>query len=200
LDRRALVELKIEMEFGVAPIGYTLSPPATNDDGYPRLLVSRFDGRHARYLRHDLTRDIRVRLDAFDPEELMRDEALAREILAPCETIYRIRWLTFERMPDRSECPDVVVQDGRHVVVVDGTVVAWAFADRETARAAEVSIETLPAFRGRGYARQVAASWGAATLAAGKVAYYSHLAANTASAGVAASLGLRRLSDEIEFM
>lgn len=203
MDRRDLVELKIAMEFGVAPVGDTLPKAQSNDDGQPRLLVSRFGDAAAIFFRCDLPPSLRAELSDLGPELLLRDEERVRSILgsvAPVETVFRVRWYTIERMPDPGEYPDVMTLEGRHVVLVDGQVVAWAQTDREDDRAAEVSIETAEAFRGRGYARQVTAAWAARVLADGKVAFYSHLLANLPSQAVAASLGLVHLSDEIEYL
>ncbi len=203
VDRRELVTLKLAMEFGVAPIGDTLPEPSSNDEGHPRLLVSRFGDDSAVFFRHDLSPALRDALSAIGPDDLMADEARVRAILAreqPCEKVYRIRWYTIERLPDRSEYPDVTIVDGRHVVLIDGVEVAWAKTDCEIDAAAEVSIETLPDYRRRGFARQVTASWAASVLAAGKIAYYSHLLDNAPSAAVASSLGLVHLSDEVEYL
>lgn len=203
MDRHELVELKIAMEFGVAPIGDTLSEARDNAEGQPRLLVSQFDWDYAVYYRFDVPGAIRQQLSSIAPETLMSDEDRVRAILArdaPCDTIHRLRWYTIERLPDPTEYPDVVLRDGRYVILIDGEVVAWASTDREVAQAAEVSIETLPEFRRRGYARQVTAAWAASVLSAGKVAFYSHLLENAPSQAVAASLGLVHLSDEVEYL
>ena len=203
MDRRERVELKIAMEFGVAPLGSTLPVATANAAGQPRLMVSTFGGETVCYIRSDLSQRLRDELSAIDPALLMRDEQRVRAILAidgPCEKVYRIRWYAIDRLPDRSEYPDVTIRDGQHVIAIDGKVVAWARTDQETDRAAEVSIETDIAYRRRGFARQVTASWAAAMLAAGKVAYYSHLQDNAGSRAVAESLGLTHLSDEIEYL
>lgn len=202
MTRRELVELKIAMEFGVAPVGDSLPPARENGEGQPRLLVSRFGDDFACYFRFDLPPSIRDVLRELDPDTLMRDEQRVRDILARdagCGKTYHIRWYTIDRMPDPAEYRDVSEKEGMYVVLVDGTVAAWAKTDCENERAAEVSIETLPAFRRRGYARQVTAAWAAHALAAGKVAYYSHLLANAPSRAVADSLGLIHLSDETEY-
>jgi hypothetical protein len=201
---RELVDLKIAMEFGVAPDGDTLPPASDNDEGQPRLLVSRFGGEYAIYFRFDVPGAIRQELTKLGPDALMRDEVRVRGILAshaPCEKTYRIRWYTIERMPDPSAYLDVTLQDdGLYVVLVEGRVAAWARTDREDEYAAEVSIETLPEYRRRGFARQVTAAWAARVIAAGKIAFYSHLLENAPSQAVAASLGLIHLSDEIEYL
>ena len=203
MDCRELVELKIAMEFGVGPVGNALRIATTNAEGQPRLLVSRFADFHAVYVRADLPESIRASLLALDPATLFDDEARVRAILErdqPIDKVYRIRWYTIEKMPSPIEYPDVTLRDGRHVIVIDGEVVAWAATDQEDDRSAEVSIETLEAHRQRGYARQVTASWAASALAHGKVAFYSHLLANAPSQAVATSLGLVHLSDEVEYL
>jgi hypothetical protein len=203
VERRRLIEMKIAMEFGVGPDGDTLPAATANADGQPRLLVSQFGDDHAIYFRHDVPSTIRDELSALGADVLMRDEALVRSILephAPCEKVYRIRWYTIERMPDPDEYPDVTIRDRRHVVMVDGKVVAWARTDAEDTHSAEVSIATDAAFRRRGYARQVTASWAASALATGKVAFYSHLLENAPSHAVAESLGLVHLSAETEYL
>ena len=81
----------------------------------------------------------------------------------------------------------------------DGVVAARAWTTADSARATEVEVETHPDFRRRGYARQVVAAWAADALASGKAVFYSHVSANDASRGVARSLGLTWLSDEVEY-
>ena len=203
MDRRRLIEMKIAMEFGVGPDGDTLPAATSNTDGQPRLLVSQFDGDHAIFFRYDVPRSTRDALSMLGADDLMRDESRVRSILehhAPCEKVYRIRWYTIERMPDPDEYPDVTIRGRRHVVLIDGKVVAWAKTDTEDDHSAEVSIATKSEFRRRGYARQVTASWAASVLSSGKVAFYSHLLDNAPSSAVAESLGLVHLSDEIEYL
>jgi predicted GNAT family acetyltransferase len=69
-----------------------------------------------------------------------------------------------------------------------GDVVARAFSARENSRAAELSVETTPAHRRRGFARQVAAAWAADVVSSDRIAFYSYDFANAASAALASSL------------
>lgn len=76
---------------------------------------------------------------------------------------------------------------------VEGQLVAEAVSSRSDAASAELWVRTEPAHRRRGYGAQVASSWAGAVTAAGKVAFYSHLAANDASRSLAAHLNVRPL-------
>jgi hypothetical protein len=62
---------------------------------------------------------------------------------------------------------------------------------RITAEAHEASVETLPDFRGKGYAKDVVAEWARLVLAAGAIPLYSTAWENQASQAVARKLHLK---------
>lgn len=197
-----LIRLRLALEFGVEPEGDILPPPARNQDGLPRVIASSFAGSGALFFRHDVPELTRARLRSLGPQRALTDEDAVRAILAadaPSDEIWRVRWYTIHDTPPLTAYPDVIRQDGRFVILIDGQVAAQAWTVAGNDRASEVEVETLADYRRRGYARQVVAAWAADALAQGKHVFYSHLAENVGSAGVSRSLGLIPLSTEVEY-
>lgn len=75
-------------------------------------------------------------------------------------------------------------------VVRDGAAVSVCFSARLSDGAAEAGVETLPDFRGHGYAGMVSTAWAAAIRATGRTPFYSTSWENLASRTVARRLGL----------
>jgi predicted GNAT family acetyltransferase len=75
-------------------------------------------------------------------------------------------------------------------MVVDGAAVSMCSCARLTDRAAQASLETLEAYRGRGYAAVVVAAWARAVRDSGRIPFYSTPHDNVASQAVARKLGL----------
>jgi hypothetical protein len=75
-------------------------------------------------------------------------------------------------------------------VIVDGVAVSICYSSRLTPRAAEAGVDTVEAFRGRGYAGRVVAAWAIAVRAGGRIPLYSTDWDNLASQAVARKLGL----------
>lgn len=83
--------------------------------------------------------------------------------------------------------------DGRApflAMIKDGVAVSTCFSARLTERAAEAGVETLEAYRGRGYAPSVVAAWAHAIRATQRIPLYSTSWKNLASQAVARKLGL----------
>jgi RimJ/RimL family protein N-acetyltransferase len=74
-------------------------------------------------------------------------------------------------------------------VIEQGNAVSVCFCSRITQRAAEAGVETLEAFRGKGYATAAVAGWAAAIRQSHRIALYSTSWGNHASQGVAKRLG-----------
>ena len=75
-------------------------------------------------------------------------------------------------------------------ILEDGHAVSVCSCARRTPRAAEAGLETAPAFRGRGFGAQAAATWARAIRDSGRLPLYSTSWNNAASLAVARKLGL----------
>lgn len=92
---------------------------------------------------------------------------------------------TLDTLPDEFEGWEPML-----ALFEDKGVVALAFSARNTPRAAECGVDTLPAYRGRGFAPAVVAAWARTVRASGRVPLYSTSWENSASQAVARKLGL----------
>ena len=98
-------------------------------------------------------------------------------------------WL-FEEVADWQPC---------FAVVRDGAAVSICFSSRIGPDAAAAGVETLPEYRGRGYASAVTAAWATAVAASGRAAFYSTGWDNLASQGVARRLGLAQFGEHLSW-
>lgn len=121
-------------------------------------------------------------LDALPADVLLlADDARARAVLQP-----HFAWLALEvaeRLPIA-------------VVLRDGEAVAVCCCARRTAAVAEAGLDTLAAWRGRGFAVAVVRAWAAAVQRSGRLALYSTDWDNLASQGVARRLHLLRYAED----
>jgi len=84
-------------------------------------------------------------------------------------------------------------------VVRDGAAVSVCFSSRIGTRACAAGVETLPEFRGHGYAAAVTAAWGTAVRQAGLLPLYSTAWDNLASQAVAGKLGLTMFAANVSW-
>jgi hypothetical protein len=80
-----------------------------------------------------------------------------------------------------------------------GRALAACWVAARSARAAEAGVETLPGFRGRGFASRTVAAWAHAVRSEGLLPLYSTEWRNRASRGVAARLGLIPYGVDLHF-
>jgi hypothetical protein len=85
---------------------------------------------------------------------------------------------------------EVAARQPLMAIVEDSAAVSLCFCARSIARAAEAGVETLEAYRGRGYAPAVVLAWAQAIRASDRIPLYSTSWSNAASQAVARKLGL----------
>ena len=93
--------------------------------------------------------------------------------------------------------PDARTGQPLFAVVVDGRAVSVCCTVRRTADAHEAGVETVPAFRGHGYAARPVACWAQAVRDIGQVPLYSTSWQNDASRSVARNLGLIQFGNDL---
>jgi len=197
-----LIKLNIGLEYVIDSGGLLVPLSGIDPAETARVYVIRHESGYVTYFRHDLPCQIRDRLAALAPKQAFNDHQTVKSVLAedaPCERIWIGKGCYFRDMPMLSDFPDAVWKDGCYMVMVAGKPVARAWSARENKAVAEVAVETLPAFRRRGYGRQVTAAWAYRVMKAGKIAFYSHERDNRASEALARSLGVVEYSRVAEY-
>jgi GNAT superfamily N-acetyltransferase len=200
-----LIHIQLELEcIGVNREGFLFRIPCTNPDDIARFFVARHATGYIRFIRHDVAPHIIDQLRTPPQHHAFTDIEHVKQIIsadAAGETdVWRGRAYTFQHLPEPAESSDVVLIDDRFTIISHGKPVSWAWSSRSNARAAELAVETLPAFQRRGYARQVASAWARHELERGKVAFYSHRVENQESQALAASLGVVLFMDSVAYI
>lgn len=205
MDALHLLQLQLELECKRVDTEGLLYPvPCDNPDDLSCVFVARHAAGWTIYFRHDLPLSLRQRLKTLPAEQLWADvetvqTLLAAERIESARHIWRGSTYHFAQLPSPAETPDVIAHEGAFVMMQAGEPVAWAWSSRTNARAAELAVETKPAFRRRGFARQVAAAWARSQLQRQKVAFYSHLHDNLPSRALATSLGVVHIMDVVGY-
>jgi hypothetical protein len=93
--------------------------------------------------------------------------------------------------------PDVPRCRPMYALTVDDYAVAVCCSVRATPKAHEAGVETVPRYRGRGYAAQVVAAWARAVREMRRIPLYSTSWQNEASRAVAGKLGLIHFGSDL---
>ncbi len=125
------------------------------------------------------------------PDELPRSSGVQRLTRSDVHLLRLMSW-DLEETARRFERYEPFI-----AVVEDGVAVSLCHSARLTARAAEAGVETLEAYRGRGYASAVVAAWAQAIRATGRTPLYSTSWDNLASQEVARRLGLVQYATDL---
>ncbi len=195
MNSTELVCRQIRLEYDSDAVNRLVAIPGSTEKA--RFIIYHHDEGYTKFFLDILPDSIREELLAITDEKLLRDFESVKQILGrqyPCESIWHGRTFTFPSLPSENNCEGVSVQDDRFTILVEGKQAAWAFSARENAEAAELSVETLPDYRRKHYARRTANAWARNVLNSGKTAFFSYVSDNIASEALCKSLGLKPLA------
>ena len=180
-----------------------------NPDEMHRVFAVRYEGEEAVLFQAGLPEGLRKKLAQIPFDEFFTAPKQIRAVLAehaPCPGYFVGKSYIFpdnlsaalytRAIPLVDVKPDFDTAKGAGFAVVeDGQVVSTCESSHESASAGEAWVQTLEAYRRRGYARQVTLAWAHHLQRQGKVPFYSHLWNNLASQSLAESMGLIQFLD-----
>ena len=218
LRDRDLMEMHVEALFAHDDHGRLLHVNDPNAADAPRFFLGQTSGGSVMRFRRGTTTDLERELKAAATQAAATldspiDAAPYRAILdrsAPSGQIWTgpafafppalpERVLAFRVTPVNSHVleahlapwiPDVTTCQPMIAVAVDGQAVALCASVRRTRKAHEAGVETVAAFRRRGYGAAAATEWARAVREEGRVPLYSTSWKNEASRALARKLGL----------
>lgn len=153
------------------------------------------------------------------PSEWAREYADYAKVLSDVAPLRALRAGPLYSFPEKSDCGDAAVGIGEGnaelllggldewrpdvaaglpmmAIVADGRAVSICASVNASISAHCAGVETLPAYRGKGFAAQAVAAWARAVRLAGAVPFYGTTFDNYASQGVARRLGLSLVGSE----
>ena len=226
-DNRELMRFHVEAEFSHDSAGQLVRVNEPNGGLAPRFFLGLTSDGPVWWFRHDVEDDARSDLEAAIRADALTEVALdspmspARyhEILARSAAIQHT-WLgpafafpadlprtdAILVTPDNARVlepllapwlPDVTASAPLFAATVDGQAVSVCGSVRRTDFAHEAGVETVPDYRGRGYAAHVVTAWARAVREMGRVPLYSTSWKNEASRAVARKLGLIQFGNDL---
>lgn len=216
-----LIRLQLELQcFDVTRNGLLVHIRDPSPVDLDRTYITGQAGGFSLFLRHGLPLSLRERLKVLTLEQGLNDSENIERNLTGYISRQQIRcWRTsifpnsltsadypnavrlgeVHRWPaDQCEAKMRIAERTAFAVIVEGQIVSTCKSTAENARAAEAWVSTLPAYRRRGYARQVTAAWGHSLQQQGKVGFYTYQWENVAAHSLARSLGLIHIFDILE--
>lgn len=215
MDAVKFIALHLELEcIGFDSAGDLIALPCENPDTLPLFYAARYTAGEVRYFRQGLAASLRSALNSLPLEVVLHDEQTVCDLLMSSDT-HTGRSYIFPDTLSADDYPDAVQLNTTHAalvarfnpelqvenrtvyaVIAAGQIVSTCESSRENNQAGEAWVQTLPDYRGRGFARQVTAAWAHALQQQGKTPFYSHKHTNLASQGVARSLSLMQYIED----
>jgi putative hydrolase of the HAD superfamily len=199
-DSLQLVDKQIDLEYQRLPGGDLDFYPDSSERAL--FIVYQVSGHYQAYFHHQVPADIRQKLEETGGEKAFSKPEQVEAILAnhvACQRCGPHQTGFFTLCPAIEEFPQVVENNGQMEIRIDDAPVSWAWSIRENAHCAEVAVETLAAYRRRGFARQVTAAWARQVIQSGRVAFFSHAETNLASRALADSLWIQKFATSVSF-
>jgi hypothetical protein len=200
LEATDLIRLNAELEHDLTLDGDLVPLPGRDP---LLLLANRHRDGYVFFYRQTMPPVLRQQIDSLGPQRAFEDGTAVQAILADYSPYIRLVEGVagyFAETPAAGEFAGVIQAGDSYQIEIDGQAVSRAWTWFESDEAAELVVEALPDFRRHGYARQVAAAWAAGVMQAGRVALYSYLADNDASAALARSLGVVEYATWVAYM
>jgi len=217
-----IVQRNLAMDgLGITTDGLLTSLDESITDKMPHLLILIHEQGYSLFPRHNLPAHLRGALMKLSPELAFHDPGKIKAILAadaPCPEVWTGRSYTFPALRAEDYPSSVVrLSEAQRDLIVkydpnlnpsqvtvcamlaDGKIVSACVSSRENAIGAEAWVQTLPAYRRRGYARQVTTAWAFHLQQEGKIPFYSHHSDNLPSHALAHSLGLKWFMSDVAY-
>ncbi|CAN5161182.1 hypothetical protein BH23CHL1_BH23CHL1_23320 [soil metagenome] len=197
MDPPGHIVVLFQLEHETTPINGVVGRSGAGKD-VPRVTFYRHSAGHTAFLRDDLPEAVRTSILELSVEHAINNPETVKAILDSKLVLPRTTYY-FDRAPELQDEPEAILRDGRWGILVDGVVACEAWTAGVNGVAATIRVDTLPEFRGRGYARQATAAWVADVLRAGMIPYYTHAIDNLASQSLARSLGAVEFATGVKY-
>lgn len=202
MDSGDLIDLQIHLEYQLDGAGLIVPIAGSSEQAF--YLVYQHSQGYQAYFNQAIPFSLRVNLLAVGPSTAFKHPEVVTEMMGegfrPCKGGAEVYWSGyFASQPDPGDFPAASAVDNSWVITQGGQTVCRAMSVRQDTRCAEVYVETLPAYRRRGYGRQAVAAWACDILQSGRVPLYSYKMRNSASAALAQSVGATWYANVVEF-
>ena len=202
MDPHELINLQIHLEYQLDESG--LLVPFNHGSEQAYYVVYQHLQGYKVYFNHELPSNLRAQLSQLGASAAFERPEKVRQCITdanlPCKGGEDIFWSGyFSQPPTLVDYPDVSHYEVAWSVYRDDQEVCRALSIRQNERCAEVYVESLPAYRRRGFGRQVVAAWALEIMDSDRVALYSYRLKNLASAALASSLGVIWYANVVTF-